>query len=161
MVRADIITSVILMVLGAATVEESWRMPRYTDVGGSVWSAPGVVPGLLGVALALMAFILFVRSVSARKAGAVVDEDAQVGGWKRVAVATGLCIVYGALLVGHLPFWLATFAFVFVFIVVFELVQADARMHWLRHVILALFIAAVTAAAVSYVFQSVFFVRLP
>lgn len=160
MVRADIVTSVVLMALGLAAIGESWRMPRFTDVGGSFWAAPGVVPGMLGAGLALMAFVLFLRSVAARRAGAV-DEPGESGAWKRVAIAVGLCILYGMLLVGQLPFWLATFFFVFAFILVFELAQEQARAHWLRHVVVALVIAAITGFAVSYVFQSVFFVRLP
>jgi hypothetical protein len=160
MVRADIITSVFFMVLGAAIIEESWRMPRYTDVGGNIWTAPGIVPGMLGAALALMAFILFMRSLAARRAGAV-DEPGEPGGWKRVAIAAGLCIAYGMILVGQMPFWLATFIFVFVFIAYFELANEEARAHWLRHIVVAAIIAALTGGTVTYIFQNIFFVRLP
>jgi hypothetical protein len=46
MVRADFVTSIVLMVLGLATVVASLRMPDYADVGAEPWSAPGTVPGL-------------------------------------------------------------------------------------------------------------------
>jgi hypothetical protein len=63
--------------------------------------------------------------------------------------------------VGQLPFWLATFIFILAFIVAFELADKALRASWIRHVAVATLVAAITAAAVSYVFQEVFFVRLP
>ena len=160
MKRADFITSIVLMALSIAVVEESWRMPRYTDVASDIWSAPGIVPGFLGVALFIMAAILFLRSRGepAGPAEGVVTEP----GWhKRIALVTGLCILYAGGLVGRIPFWLATFIFVFGFIVVFELLEPEQRPRWPRHVIGALIIAALTSGLVSYVFANLFFVRLP
>lgn len=136
-------------------------MPRFTEVGSSIWTAPGMVPGMLGVALTILALILFSRTVSARRAGAVDETSGEPGAWRRVATVLGLCLLYAGVLVGRLPFWLATFLFAFAFIVIFELSEVEARMRWGRHVVIALIIAALTSGVISYIFQKILFVRLP
>lgn len=161
MLRKDLITSVFLMILGLAVVEESWRMPRFTEVGSSVWAAPGMVPGMLGVALLILAFILFSRTVTARRAGAVDDAPGEPGAWRRVLAAVVLCVFYAGVMVGRMPFWLATFIFAFVFILFFELSEPEARARWMRHVAFALVIAALASGIISYIFQNIFFVHLP
>jgi putative tricarboxylic transport membrane protein len=160
MARADLITSIALMALGTATAIESWRMPRYTDVQSDIWSAPGIVPGLLGVALVFMASILGMRALAAR--GEPSDEASfESGAFFRIGTTVALCVLYAGVLVNRIPFWLATFVFVFVFIAVFELIEAEARRRWMRHVAIAMMIAAVTSGTVSYIFANIFFVRLP
>ncbi len=163
MVRADLVTSVVLLATGIATMVASWRMPRFEDVGGDVWSAPGVVPGLLGAALALMAAILLLRSVAAlRRPAAGVAEQAAPAGWGRAALAAGLCILYAMGLVGRMPFALATFLFVFAFVTVFDVIGGGApRPPLARIMLVAAAVAAGAAIAVPYVFQSIFLVRLP
>jgi putative tricarboxylic transport membrane protein len=161
MVRADLVTSVVLLALGLATMVESWRMPRFEEVGADVWSSPGVVPGLLGTALTLMALILFLRSVVAlRRPAEGPAGPAGEGGWGRAALAAGLCILYALGLVGRMPFWLATFLFVFVFVTVFDL-MGEPRPSLARVLVVAAVVAAATAIAVPYIFQSIFLVRLP
>lgn len=161
MIRADLVTSVVLMALGLATVVESWRMPRFKDVGAEPWSAPGVVPAMLGAALFLMAAILFLRSFAARRAGTGGPEPAEPMGWGRVGTAVVLCILYAGVLVGTLPFWLATFLFVFAFIVVFELAPPSEPGDWRRRILGALAVALAAGFLVPYVFQTIFLVRLP
>lgn len=161
MIRADFLTSAVLLALGLATIAEAWRMPRFAEVGSSFWSAPGVVPGMLGAALSILAVILCFRSVSARRAGAVDTPAGEPGAWGRIATVLALCLAYAAILVGRVPFWLATFLFVFAFVSVFELSRAEARPRWPRHALIALCVAALTSATVSYVFQNLFLVRLP
>ncbi len=52
--RADAIAGLVFMIFGALIVIESWQMPRMEQFGSSIWSAPGVVPGMIGIALAIM-----------------------------------------------------------------------------------------------------------
>jgi putative tricarboxylic transport membrane protein len=163
MLRADLVTSIVLLVVGFATMVESWRMPRFEDVGAELWSAPGIVPGLLGAALALMALILLLRSVAAlRRPAEGTLEDLGQGGWGRAGLAAGLCILYAAGLVGRMPFWLATFLFVLAFATIFGLAEDPAaRPPLSRALLVALAVAAATAIVVPFVFQTIFLVRLP
>lgn len=161
MVRADFITSLVLMCLGLGTLALSWRMPRFGGSGASVYSAPGLVPGMIGVAIALLGAILCVRAVLALRARAPREQEAPEQGWLRAFSALALCGFYALALVGRAPFWLATFLFVFAFIVGFELWDPEMRQRARHRLAAALIIAAAASAAVSYLFQEIFLVRLP
>ncbi len=151
--RADLYFSVVLTLVGAAAVFESWRMPRLENLGIDPLTAPGVTPALVGGVLTLLGLMLFVRSLAAVGAARPAAE----GGWGRFAVTLGLCLAYALGLVGRVPFWLATALFVAVFVLVFTWDRARA----LRRIAIAVGLAVATAAAVTYLFQSIFLVRLP
>jgi hypothetical protein len=50
MVKADFVTGLAFVALGIATVVESLRMPAFAEIEAEPYTAPGVVPGLLGAA---------------------------------------------------------------------------------------------------------------
>jgi hypothetical protein len=165
MARADFVTGVVLLALGIGVLVESLRMPTFAHLGVNPYTVPGIVPGMLGVVIALLGGILLVRA--ARQGGWRLD----VGGVARDAVRSPavhrtlitllLTLAYAGVLVGRVRFWLATFLFVLAFTVVFEW-RGDrtAGGHaWALGT--ALVLAAAVAAVVTYVFQSVFLVRLP
>ena len=82
-------------------------------------------------------------------------------GWRNLALAVVLCLAYAAGLIGRVPFWLATFLFVAAFVALFEWPFARNRGERVRGLAFALVFGAVVAAAVTYVFQEIFLVRLP
>ena len=61
MPRADFLTSMILIVVGVATVWNSLEMPRYEDQGGTFLDSPGIVPAILGVLLVALSLVVFIR----------------------------------------------------------------------------------------------------
>ena len=80
----------------------------------------------------------------------------------RMALALLLCIgfVVGAL--GHgPPFWLAAFLFVFLAILLFEWPDRRLTGTLRRGAVQAALVAAGASAAITFVFQEVFLVRLP
>lgn len=160
--RADLFWSLGWMVVGAAIFAGGYRMDRLEAQHINPYTAPGLVPALLGVGLMLLGALLFARSYAhrvshARPRGAGAGAD--LG---RLAAALVLCIGYGAGLVGRgLPFWLSTFFFVFVSISAFEWREHKARGEVGRGLAIATACAAATAALVTLVFQEVFLVRLP
>ncbi|MDQ3458982.1 MAG: hypothetical protein M3498_06750, partial [Deinococcota bacterium] len=79
-------------------------------------------------------------------------------GARRTLLTLLLTLGYGAGLVGLLPYWLATFLFVFLFITVFEWPTASSRA---RVLALALLQAALVAGLVTFIFERLFLVRLP
>lgn len=166
MVKADFVTGLVFFALGIVTLIESLRMPRFEHLGVNPYSAPGVVPGALGVILALLGGVLAVRA--ARAGGFRLGADIVRGSslWRqpsvrRFALAFAMTFVYAALLVGTLPFWLATGLFVFSFIAAFEWPTHKTRKARLRGLAIAGAEAAVVAAGVSFVFSELFLVTLP
>jgi len=165
MVKADFVTGLVLIALGIATVVESLRMPRFEHLDIEPYTVPGLVPGALGAVILLLGAILFLRAARAGgwrlRAGGATRTWAADPGSRRLALSLALCLGYAGLLVGRLPFWLATFTFVFGFVVLFEWPLAAARGERIRRLLIALVYALAVAAAVTLVFQEIFLVRLP
>lgn len=160
--RADFLTALGVVALGLGAAVESWRMPRLEQLDINPYTAPGIVPGVIGVVLTALGLALLARS--AARGGwrlAAVTEPAPDGRAARLALALALTVGYAAGLVGRLPFWLATGLFVFAFIAVFEWRLAADRTGRLRGLAIAAAEAVAVSAAVTFVFQSIFLVRLP
>jgi hypothetical protein len=58
-----------------------------------------------------------------------------------------------------MPFWLATFLFVTLFVAAFEWPQSEGRRGW--RLAIAVVYGAAISLAVTWVFQEIFLVRLP
>ncbi len=192
MPRSDLPASLILILFGAVVIFESWRMPRFESIGGTIYSAPGLVPGILGAVIALLGGVMLMRylvnrgkQVAEEKpvpvSEATLDElvpepDDRVASEdlmvtvgsglekpsnSRMLWTLGLGVVFAAGMVGRMPFWLATFLFVFAFIIVFERHNYRDRKSTLVGLFMAAGIAGITSFAVPFVFERVFLVNLP
>ena len=138
---------------GAAVLAASWRMDRLESLNINPWSAPGVMPGVLGALIVLFGLALALRPRAA------AGPDA-AGSWRRTALAVVLCFVFAAGLLGRgLPFWLTSAAFMFAAIFAFRIVDEDAP-RW-RIAASSGAIALVAALVISHLFEDVFLVRLP
>ena len=80
---------------------------------------------------------------------------------KRFFIALALCLGYAAGLVGLVPFWAATGAFAFLFVLVFEWRGDRPLVRHIKAIAMAALLAVIVAAAVTYIFESIFLVRLP
>ena len=76
MVKADFVTGLVLIALGIATVVASLRMPRFEELEINPYTAPGLVPGALGLVILILGAALFVRA-------------ARAGGWRLTDRAAG------------------------------------------------------------------------
>jgi hypothetical protein len=152
--RVDLVSAAAWIAVAAAIVYASWTMDRLERHGATFYSAPGLVPGLLGAVLLVLGVVLALRAVreGALRAGGINPSLRQ--GWAGTALVLALCLGYAVGLVGRVPFWLATFLFVTAFIATFEYPS-------LRRMAIAPLYAAGTAVIVTYLFESVFLVRLP
>jgi hypothetical protein len=63
MTKADLVTSVLLIVFSAAVVANSIGMPTMADRGESPYSGPGLVPGFIGIMVFLLSVAMLVRSM--------------------------------------------------------------------------------------------------
>ena len=163
LVKLDFITALVFTALGVGVFEESLRMPRLENLDINPYTAPGLVPGILGIILAALGILLLVRSclqggwrISGARFG--VRAFFRDKGIQRLALALLLTFGYAGGLLGRLPFWLATFLFVAAFIIAFE--WLGSMLSW-RRAVTGLIEAALVAGAVTFVFQEVFLVRLP
>ena len=158
---ADLVWSLVWIAGGAAIFYGGFAMDLERQ-HINPYTAPGLVPALLGGAIALMGVILLVRSVRAGGLDPGPRDAARHIHFPRLFLALGLCLAYAAGLVGRgVPFWLATFLFVFVAIVALQWDERRARGELRKGILVAALCAAGTAAAVTLVFQELFLVRLP
>lgn len=166
MPRADFIASIVLIVFGAAVVWASVAMPRFEDQGGSLYDAPGMVPGIIGVLVVALSIVMLVRSI--RKKGYILTlEGKSLGGvlksegTVRILVTIGICVLYGLVLLRFLHFIASTLIFVFAFILVFEWERGKGLSGQWKKVLFAAVTSIVATGAVYGTFQYGFLVNLP
>jgi putative tricarboxylic transport membrane protein len=166
MVRADLLTGLFLIVFNVYVIVESWRMPRFQEVGAHPASAPGLVPAFLAVILIVFGTLLVTRSVRAgghhlgltgEKARATLTRPGNI----RLLLTAALSIGYAGVAVGRVPYELATGLFVFLFVVVFEWQPGLSGTRWVRLLAVGAVLAVATSATVSLVFERLFLVTLP
>ncbi|MHB9152884.1 MAG: tripartite tricarboxylate transporter TctB family protein [Spirochaetales bacterium] len=165
MTKADFVTSIVLLAFGITVVVMSVQMPTMADANQSKFSAPGIVPGFIGVMVTLLSFAMLIRSIKRKgmqeivQKGAAKDLLAQET-TSRILKTLVICVVY-VLLLGKLWFPLPTALFIFAFIVMFEYDFKSAFRPQIKKIIVAFIIAVVATTLVTVVFQYLFLVNLP
>ncbi len=164
--RADLHDAIGWVVLGLAVVVASLRMDRLANQNIHPLTAPGLVPGLLGLGMMIVGTIMGLRSW--RRGGhrlavtpPTVDQRQRR---KRVLLATVLCCGYSLVLIGHgLPFWLASSTYVTGSILLFDRISPDPEKRRIdaRAAAKALLIGVLSSVVVWLVFERLFLVRLP
>ncbi|MCF3936128.1 tripartite tricarboxylate transporter TctB family protein [Acuticoccus sp. M5D2P5] len=163
MAHADVFTAVVLFVLALAMLWGGYTMDRLEIRRIHPASIPGLVPMALGVALAICSVILFVGAAKAgglTRAGLSLRAPETRAATGRLALCLALTLVYPLVLVGSMPFWLATAIFVTVFIAAFEWHHRSPARHLIA-LATALLQGALVGLVTAYVFQEFFLVRLP
>lgn len=145
------------IVFGAIIVAHSMTMEIRTHLGATFQTGPGLVPAMIGGALMVLGLVLVVRSWRGEVIGYL---DAEGAGGRRVLVALGLMLVYGLVLIGRIPFGIATFLFVTSFVMAFNLPAANNKALAILAA-KAVVTGFLVALAVQFVFESIFLVRLP
>ncbi len=182
--RSDFVIGLILLGFGMFVVSESSGMPRYANIGANPVTAPGLVPGILGGILAFLGLVMALRALIAMRADgrpATPPDQIEVFGVeakadepppsyvpeppatsrKRFLTMLTMSLVFAAVAVSRLPFWLATFLFVAITITLLELPRFSSARDAAVRIGFALVIAGGVAWSVPYVFENVFLVRLP
>ncbi len=159
--RADLWSALAWIAIGAAIAIASWRMDRLEHLHINPYEVPGLVPGLLGLAVFCLGIALALRAL---RQGALATAPAPSSGQRgRMALVVTVMVLYPVVLVGRgLPFWLATALFVSGFVLWFDRERQQALGRGpVRRLLFALVCGAATSAVVSYAFQDIFYVRLP
>ena len=166
MKKADFLTGLALIALSLYVLMESWRMPRLEHLQVHPLSVPGIVPAFLAVVLFIFGLILVGRSVKAggHRLGLNRENMKKIfsdPGIQRLQLTTVLTVAYAGILVGRIPYWLATGLFIFAFVAVFEWRRGMQAKERGRIGVVAAILAVIVTAAVSYTFERLFLVTLP
>lgn len=159
--RADLWSGLFWIVLGGAIIAHAGTMPIPRHLGATVLTGPGLVPALLGGALGLLGAVLAIRGLR----GVVVpgpdaaDDPASVSNARALA-ALLMMVAYAMALALRQPFVPLTVAFVALFVAAFNWRGRDAKAR-LRLAAGALALGVATALTVEFVFERLFYVRLP
>ena len=162
--RIDLWIAVVFFVVGLAILALCLDMPTYREQQGEIFKAPGVVPGLYGVVIALLSIWLGYRALAAGalRAEANPPQPPREGySNARLALAAALCVAFSVGLVGWLPFWMAAAVFVFGFTAIFEWRRGMALRERIVRLVSALAIGIGTGVSVMLVFEEIFLVRMP
>jgi hypothetical protein len=158
----DLLSGLVWFALAVAIMIGSWRMDRLVHLKVSPYSVPGLVPGLLGAAIALMGAVLILRALREGALTRVGQAGARASGRWRLPAALLLCLGFALALVGTgLPFWLGAALFVTAFVFVFQFADRRAAGTLLRGLLFAAAYGLIAGLVVYYVFQELFLVRLP
>lgn len=164
--RSDLKDGLGWVALGVAILVGSLRMDRLEAQHINPYTVPGLLPGLLGLAMILLGAILALRSWrrGALKLALPAPSADQREEHRRIWVVVALCMGYAVVLVGHgLPFWLASAIYVTGSILVLQRLSREEaeRRFSVRGFAKALAIGLGAGVVTSLVFQELFLVRMP
>ena len=162
--RSDFIAALLWMAFGIAVAIGSWRMDRLENQDINPYTVPGLLPGLLGIALILFGALLLLRAWQQGALDPSVPRGVPMSAAerKRLLIVLGLCLTFGVGLVGHgLPFWFAAAIFVSATISILQYPQRKAANEVARGIVTALIIGLGAGLAITLIFQEFFLVRLP
>jgi hypothetical protein len=150
--RADLYGGAFWIALGVVISVASWRMDRLERLGVSFFTAPGLLPGILGVIIVVCGATLLLRSLPEglgriQRPALLLNRDALGKAGLTLLLSLGFAVG----LVGRgVPFWLAATIYLFAQIAVLE-----------RKLARAAIVAPPAAVAIALLFERVFLVRLP
>lgn len=166
MAKADLVTSIILLLFGMAILIMSIQMPRYEGLGVNPYSVPGIVPGLLGVILLVLGLVLLIRSIIRKGyqlglSSKIVKQYFTDPSTRNFLFALILSLVYGVFLLTRIPYSLATGLYILIFILIFEY-RPKANISSQKKTILYSLVEAISVSAgVTLIFRYLFLVDLP
>lgn len=163
--KMDFVSSIVLTLFGIGVFVESLRLPRLEHLDINPFTVPGIVPGFLGLLLTICGAVVLGRSIARGGwrlglSAKGIASWARSGAVKRSSITFFLTIVYALVLFPMVRFFYATPLFVFAFVVTAEAMEKGGWPRW-QAVLTGLILAIIAGLVIGYVFQELFFVRLP
>jgi hypothetical protein len=139
--------------LGGAIFYASWTMDRLANLGVKPFSAPGLLPGILGVFIVLLGIAMVFRGKK---------HHAELIEWRRILLPLALCLGFAGGMVGRgIPFWVAAWIFVAVMIWTLQYRDRQLKGELRRLAAISLSIGLGASVAIALIFQELFLIRLP
>jgi hypothetical protein len=154
--KADKLMALLLVALGLAMFWGGYVMDRLEVRSIHPASIPGLVPMGLGILIAVCGALLFASSSSED-----ADTEIDFGKIDMLIWTGGLCLSFSVLLVGNVPFYMATFLFISAFAARFTWKQSATGAERGQQLFKAFLMGAVFSALISALFRYAFLVRLP
>jgi len=166
MVKADFVTSIVLLLFGMTILMMSIYMPRFEGLGVNPYSVPGIVPGLLGLILLILSLVLLIRSIMRKGyqlglSREIIKQYFTDPSTRNYLLALIFSLVYGVFLLTRIPYSLATGLYILFFILVFEYRQKENMSSQKKTILYSLVEAISVSAGVTLVFRYLFLVDLP
>lgn len=163
--KADFITSIFLVIFGLAIFLISIRMPTFRNLGANPYSAPGIVPSMLGAIIFILGMILFFRSIAREgyKINYSLNSIKKIlikRPIQRFLIALFLSLSY-VFLLGKVDYFLLSGGYIFVFILAYELNIKKSIIQQNKTIIFALAEAVLIGGSIALVFRYLFLIRLP
>jgi len=163
--KADFITSIFLVIFGLAIFLISIRMPTFRNLGANPYSAPGIVPSMLGAIIFILGMILFFRSITREgyKINYSLNNIKKIlikRPIQRFLIALFLSLSY-VFLLGKVDYFLLSGGYIFVFILAYELNIKKSIIQQNKTIIFALAEAVLIGGSIALVFRYLFLIRLP
>ncbi|MBN9407933.1 MAG: tripartite tricarboxylate transporter TctB family protein [Burkholderiales bacterium] len=160
--RSDLVGGAGWIVFGLLILGESLRMDRFAQMGSTLYTMPGFMPGLIGATLIVLGLALCLRGwrrqrLARMATAAGADEPAPSLLNGRVLATLALTFIYAIGLIGRVHFVLATTLFATAFVWTFTPPEVSP----VRRALGAVIAGLLTALAVFFIFEDVFLVRLP
>ena len=158
----DFLTSIILFIVCVVAIILS--MGYWKKLGGAFYASPGFMPTIIAGALIIMAITLFVNSIKGssisercRQLGAAVPATLHSRGFWRAVIGLAIFAVYIFVLLGRLPFWLASFL---VLLAILLYLNFEGKFQF-KPVLKLILIAALSIGGIVLLFQVAFSVPMP
>jgi hypothetical protein len=159
---ADLISGLAWLAIAIAIVIGSWQMDRLAHLKVSIYTVPGLVPGILGIAIALFAIALVVRALRAGAVAGAALPSVRIADHWRLITALVLGLFFAIAIVGSgIPFWIGAAAFIAVAVFVFQFPERRLGGTLVRGALIAVAHGVISGYAIQFVFQELFLVRLP
>ena len=152
--RSDLWGGVCWVALGIVILIESIRMERFDNMGATVYTYPGFVPGIISSVIVLLGVVMIFRGLKSKVA---VDPNAEPLINRRFVISLTCMLVFSLVLLAHAHFLIATTFFVGAFTFLF----ADEEIPLMKRISSASINGVISSCVVYFLFQEVFLVRLP
>lgn len=159
MSEADKISSIAFGLLGIAMFVGGYQMDRLEIRQIHPSSIPGLVPMMLGISLTICSILLYIEAY--KNKSTEIQVNMKLVSWNNLLVCAFMSCIYAVLLVGWLPFYLATGIYITLFILYFnreELLVIGLRR---KAILTAIIVGPLAAVLISVLFRYGFLVRLP